>query len=64
MGEDVVPSFEAKYNVKVTYDFFDNYDTMYAKIGQNGGGYDLTFPTSVDIPALLQRSLSSRSTCR
>ena len=57
MGEDVVPSFEAKYNVKVTYDFFDNYDTMYAKIGQNGGGYDLTFPTSVDIPALLQRNL-------
>jgi spermidine/putrescine transport system substrate-binding protein len=57
MGEDVVPSFEAKYNVKVTYDFFDNYDTMYTKIGQNGGGYDLTFPTSVDIPALLQRNL-------
>jgi spermidine/putrescine transport system substrate-binding protein len=57
MGEDVVPSFEAKYNVKVTYDFFDNYDTMYTKIGQNGGGYDLTFPTSVDIPALLQRGL-------
>jgi spermidine/putrescine transport system substrate-binding protein len=57
MGEDVVPSFEAKYDVKVTYDFFDNYDTMYAKIGQNGGGYDLTFPTSVDIPALLQRGL-------
>ena len=57
MGVDVVPSFEAKYNVKVTYDFFDNYDTMYTKIGQNGGGYDLTFPTSVDIPALLQRGL-------
>lgn len=57
IGEDVVPSFEAKYNVKVTYDFFDNYDTMYTKIGQNGGGYDLTFPTSVDIPALLQRGL-------
>src|SRR5260221_11878753 len=57
MGEDVVPSFEAKYNVKVTYDFFDNYDTMYTKIGQNGGGYDLTFPTSVDIPALLQPGL-------
>ena len=57
MGEDVVPSFESRYGVKVTYDFFDNYDTMYAKIGQNGGGYDLTFPTSVDIPALLQRNL-------
>jgi spermidine/putrescine transport system substrate-binding protein len=57
MGEDVVPSFESKYNVKVTSDFFDNYDTMYTKIGQSGGGYDLTFPTSVDIPALLQRGL-------
>ena len=57
MGEDVVPSFEDKYGVKVTYDFFDNYDTMYAKIGQDGGGYDVTFPTSVDIPALLTQGL-------
>jgi spermidine/putrescine-binding protein len=57
MGEDVVPSFEKKYNVKVTYDFFDNYDTMYAKIGQDGGGYDVTFPTSVDIPAFVSRNL-------
>jgi spermidine/putrescine transport system substrate-binding protein len=57
MGEDVIPSFEDKYGVKVTQEFFDNYDTMYAKIGQNGGGYDVTFPTSVDIPAMLQRGL-------
>jgi spermidine/putrescine transport system substrate-binding protein len=57
MGEDVIPSFEAKHGVKVTLDFFDNYDTMYAKIGQNGGGYDVTFPTSVDIPALLAQGL-------
>ncbi len=57
MGEDVVPSFEAKYGVKVTYDFFDNYDTMYARVGQNGGGFDVTFPTSVDIPAFVERGL-------
>src|SRR4051794_31495815 len=57
MGEDVIPSFEKKTGVKVTLDFFDNYDTMYAKIGQDGGGYDVTFPTSVDIPALLARNL-------
>ena len=57
MGEDVVPSFESKYGIKVTYDFFDNYETMYAKIGQDGGGYDVTFPTSVDIPALLAQNL-------
>jgi spermidine/putrescine transport system substrate-binding protein len=57
MGEDVIPSFEKATGVKVTLDFFDNYDTMYAKIGQSGGGYDIAFPTSVDIPGLVQRKL-------
>ncbi len=57
MGKSVIPSFEKKYGVKVTMDFFDNYDTMLAKIGQGGGGYDITFPTSTDIPGLLQRGL-------
>jgi spermidine/putrescine transport system substrate-binding protein len=51
IGDSVVPSFEAKYGVKVTYDFFDNTDTAYAKLGNDGGGYDLSFPISVDIPA-------------
>ena len=51
-----IPSFEKKYGIKVTYDFFDNYDTMLAKIGQGGGGYDVTFPTSTDIPGLRQRA--------
>ena len=57
MGKSVIPSFEKKYGVKVTTDFFDNYDTMLAKIGQGGGGYDITFPTSTDIPGLLTRGL-------
>ena len=57
MGEDVVSSFEDKYGVKVTYDFFDNYDTMFARIGQSGGGYDVSFPASTDIPALLEQGL-------
>ncbi len=57
MGEDVIPSFEKKTGVKVTYDFFDNYDTMFAKIGQDGGGYDITFPTSIDIPGFVERGL-------
>lgn len=57
MGTSVVPAFEAKYGVKVVYDFFDNYDTMNAKIGRDGGGFDIAFPTSVDIPALLERRI-------
>lgn len=55
IGEDVIPSFEDKYGVKVTYDFFSNTDEAYAKLGSNGGGYDVSFPISVDIPALLAK---------
>ena len=50
IGEDTIPSFEEKYGVKVTYDFFSNTDEAYAKLGNDGGGYDVSFPISVDIP--------------
>ena len=55
IGEDVVPSFEEKYGVKVTYDFFSNTDEAYAKLGDDGGGYDVSFPISVDIPDFIDR---------
>lgn len=53
IGEDTIPSFEAKYGVKVQYDFFSNTEEAYAKLGDDGGGYDLSFPISVDIPAFV-----------
>jgi spermidine/putrescine-binding protein len=55
IGDTVVPSFEDKYGIKVTYDFFDNTDTAYAKLGSDGGGYDVSFPISVDIPAFVAK---------
>ena len=55
IGEDVVPSFEEKYGVKVTYDFFANTEEAYAKLGDDGGGYDVSFPISVDIPSFIER---------
>jgi len=55
IGEEVVPSFEEKYGVKVTYDFFANTDEAYAKLGDDGGGYDVSFPISVDIPDFIER---------
>ncbi len=55
IGEETIPSFEEKYGVKVTYDFFSNTDEAYAKLGSDGGGYDLSFPISVDIPAFLAK---------
>ena len=55
IGEEVVPQFEDKYGVKVTYDFFSNTDEAYAKLGDDGGGYDVSFPISVDIPDFIER---------
>ena len=55
IGEEVVPSFEEKYGVKVTYDFFSNTDEAYAKLGSDGGGYDISFPISVDVPAFIEK---------
>jgi spermidine/putrescine transport system substrate-binding protein len=51
IAETTIPDFEKKYGIKVTYDFFDNTETAYAKLGDDGGGYDVSFPISVDIPA-------------
>ena len=57
IGEDTIPSFESKYGVKVTYDFFDTYETMTAKIATGDSGYDITFATGVDVPGFLARNL-------
>jgi len=50
LGEDVIPSFEEKYPVKVKYELFDDIEVAYAKLGQDGSGYDVSFPISVDVP--------------
>jgi spermidine/putrescine transport system substrate-binding protein len=50
IGGDVIPSFEDKYPVKVKYELFDDIEVAYANLGADGSGYDISFPTSVDIP--------------
>jgi spermidine/putrescine transport system substrate-binding protein len=57
IGDNTVADFEAKYGVNVTYDFFDTYDTMTAKISDGHSGYDVTFATSVDIPGFFKNGL-------
>ncbi len=55
LGEGVIESFEEKYGVKVTQDFFSNTEEAYAKLGTDGGGYDLSFPISVDVPSFVEK---------
>ncbi len=50
IGKDVIPTFEKKYPVKVKYSTFDDIEVAYTKLGDDGSGYDISFPTSVDVP--------------
>ena len=60
MGEDVIPSFvekikkDYKVDIKVTSDFFDTYEGMYAKVTAGQTGFDITFPASTDVPGLVE----------
>jgi spermidine/putrescine transport system substrate-binding protein len=55
LADEVIKSFEAKYNVKVTQTFFGTTDEMYAKVGDDGGDYDISFPISVDVPNMIAK---------
>ena len=57
IGEETIGAFEAKYGIKVTYDFFDTTDTMIAKVASGNSGYDITFPTSINIKGFVERGL-------
>lgn len=59
MGEDVIPSFvekikkDYKVDIKVSSDFFDTYEGMYARVTAGQTGFDITFPASTDVPGLV-----------
>jgi spermidine/putrescine transport system substrate-binding protein len=55
LADEVIKSFEAKYGTKVTQSFFSNTEEAYAKLGSDGGGYDLSFPISVDVPSFIEK---------
>ena len=57
IGEKTIKNFQDKYGIKVQYDFFPDADTMLAKISTGNSGYDVTFPTSINVPSLAQRNL-------
>ncbi len=51
IGEGVIESFEEKYPVKVNYELFDDIYAAYEKLGDDGNGYDVSFPIGVDVPS-------------
>ena len=54
IADSTVADFQKKYGIKVKYDKFVDEATQLAKIRSDGkgGGYDVTWPTSTEIPGL------------
>jgi spermidine/putrescine transport system substrate-binding protein len=59
IGENTVKEFEETYGIRVIYDKFPDASTMMAKIRSDGkgAGYDVCYPTSVEIPALVSEGV-------
>jgi spermidine/putrescine transport system substrate-binding protein len=57
IGEGVIESFEKKYGVKVNYDLFDDIYAAYEVLGDDGAGYDVSFPIGVDMPDFIARGV-------
>jgi len=56
IGDKTVPDFQKKYGIKVKYDKFPDADTQMTKLRSDGkgGGYDVSYPASTEIPALIK----------
>ena len=56
IGDKTVSKFQDKYGIKVKYDKFPDADTQMAKLRSDGkgGGYDVSYPASTELPALIQ----------
>jgi spermidine/putrescine transport system substrate-binding protein len=57
IGEGVIEGFEEKYGIKVNYDLFDDIYAAYEVLGDDGAGYDVSFPIGVDLPDFIARGV-------
>ena len=57
IGEGVIEGFEDKYGIKVNYDLFDDIYAAYEVLGDDGAGYDVSFPIGVDLPDFIARGV-------
>jgi len=55
IGDHTVADFQSKYGIRVKYDKFPDADTQMTKLRSDGkgGGYDVSYPASTEIPALI-----------
>ena len=57
IGSTTIADFEAETGIKVTYDLFDSYETMDARLQAGASGYDIVFPGRYYISQHVQQDL-------
>jgi putrescine transport system substrate-binding protein len=57
LGVDTIANFEKETGIKVTYDLFDGYETMDARLQAGASGYDIVFPGRYYISQHVQQGL-------
>lgn len=57
IGVDTIANFEKETGIKVTYDLFDGYETMDARLQAGSSGYDIVFPGRYYISQHVQQGL-------
>ena len=57
LAPELVTAFEQSHACRVKIDTFDSNETMYAKIKDGGGDYDLIIPSSYQISVMIQGNM-------
>lgn len=57
IGTSTIADFEKETGIKVTYDLFDSYETMDARVQVGSSGYDIIFPGRYYISQHIQQGL-------
>ncbi|MEQ8968146.1 MAG: polyamine ABC transporter substrate-binding protein [Azospirillaceae bacterium] len=53
IGEDTIANFEEEFGIEVSYDVYDNNETVEAKLLAGNSGYDIVVPTAMPFLARL-----------
>jgi spermidine/putrescine transport system substrate-binding protein len=57
LDPELIKEFETKFQCRVTIDYFDSNESMYAKLKAGVSGYDLLFPTSYVATVMQQQKM-------
>ncbi|HET9275570.1 MAG TPA: spermidine/putrescine ABC transporter substrate-binding protein [Gemmatimonadales bacterium] len=59
IAPDTVAGFEREFGVRVSYDTYESSEELLARLQAGASGYDLVFPSTYVVPALVQTGLAA-----